>query len=85
MKASGGKEWAEYCKDISHLEGVLFQEGKVFVPWLENKEVRDLVNEIAQLIVYHGLFMEEHMRRTPFPLFRFLQHVSLLSLRTQSV
>jgi hypothetical protein len=75
VASSEGREWAEYCKDISKLEGVLFHYDSMFVPWLESKELRELINDISQLVVYHGLFMEEHLRRTNSPLFPFLDHV----------
>ena len=43
--------------------------------WFENKELRELINDVSQAVVFHGLFMEEHIKRTNNALFRFLDNV----------
>lgn len=85
IKPSEGKEWAEYCKDLASLEGVLYQSNRTYVPYLENKELRELINDLSQLVVYHGLFIEEHLRRTPSSLFRFLDQVKASQYRKSLV
>lgn len=57
------------------MEGILYQTGKIYVMNFENKEWKDFLNEVSQLVAVDGATMQELMRRQESPLFRFLDEV----------
>ena len=58
---------------MSGVEGILHQEGKVYVSSFENKELKDFLNEVSQLLAVDGAAAYELMRRQESPLYRVLE------------
>ncbi len=48
----------EFCKDISSFAGILFQPGKTFVTFPETKQMKDVIDAIAQSVVMNGAEIE---------------------------
>jgi hypothetical protein len=57
------------------MEGILFQEGKIYVMNFENKELRDFLNEVSQLLAVDGAAAQESMHRHENSLFRVMEEV----------
>ena len=46
--------WCEFCKDLNKMEGILYQAGKIYVPFFDNKQLREFLNDVSQLVVFGG-------------------------------
>jgi hypothetical protein len=80
---SNSKLWCEYCRDVSKMEGILYQPGKVYVTNFEG-ELRELMEDVSQLVVVDGAAVEEVLKKEESGLFRFLDEVVPMLVRIRS-
>ena len=78
-----GKGWCEYCKEIP-LDIFMYTPGRVYVLAPEERDLRQMIDEVAQMFVVDGVGAEEALKRSGHPLFKFVDHVYGNGFRRQS-
>ena len=66
------------------MQGIFYHPGKNFVPQLPNKDLKDFIDDIAQLVALDGGAAEEALRNSG-SLFSFLDQVVPCIVRIRSV
>jgi hypothetical protein len=65
------------------LEHILYHPTKIYVPIIE-APLRDLLNEVSQMVIVDGVAIEEQLKNSGSPLLRFLDEVVWSIVRTCS-
>ena len=65
------------------MQYVLYHPGKIYVPSID-PPLRDLLNEVSQMVIVDGVAIEEQLKRSGSPLLRFMDEVVWSIVRTCS-
>ena len=66
------------------MQGIFYHPGKNFVPQLPNKDLKDFIDDVSQLVALDGVVAEEALRNSG-GLFSFLDQVVPCIVRIRSV
>lgn len=65
------------------MQHILYDPSKIYVPMVE-VPLKDLINEVSQMVIVDGVAIEELLKRSGSPLLKFMEEVVWSIVRTCS-